>query len=275
MVSRLIRTALIDADILRYEVGYAATSGYQRQTESEGQPGFDWVDSLLTARIANILVTTGCDEYVLYITRGRTFRYDIAVTKPYKGTRTNSKPYHYKNLTAVMEHNHPCVVVTDLEADDQLAIDHLKDVDNTIICSRDKDLRTIPGHIYSWEMGNQASFGPKEMTQLGELSLVRGDIVGGGYAFFCAQLIMGDTADNIQGVKGRGKVCVAGVLIPILEGDEDDKEAALFRAVELEYQKCYGEDWDTMLTEMATLLWIVRRCNKDGTPQLWENGLTG
>jgi len=78
--------ALIDADILRYEIGWGALTGWKAITDTEDIPPFDYVEKLLLQRIASIQEATGSDEYCLYLTEGHTFRYDIATTKPYKGT---------------------------------------------------------------------------------------------------------------------------------------------------------------------------------------------
>lgn len=269
--------ALIDADILRYECGWASAASYKYASETDDQAPYDWADNILNQRIDTILKQTGSDDYVLYLTEGRTFRYDIAVTAPYKGSRKSSKPWHYKNLTAVMTTAHPNKVITYIEADDALAIDHMEDVEDTIICSRDKDLRQVPGNIYSWELGLQPSFGPFFSTDvLGWLKLSADgrSIRGRGYVFFCAQMIMGDSVDNIPGVRGKGAGKAFKLLSPILTDDDiEDKEEAMWQAVETLYEEVYGEEWEIILNEMAQLLWIVRRLNEDGSPQLWERGL--
>src|SRR5574341_246509 len=92
--------ALIDGDILRYEIGYAAETGWKAITGREEIPPFDYVEDLLSQRIASILAVTTADEYELYITEGKTFRYDIAKTRVYKGQRPDKKPWHFNNLTA-------------------------------------------------------------------------------------------------------------------------------------------------------------------------------
>lgn len=270
--------ALIDADILRYECAYAASASYKYATETDDQPPYDWVDSILNKRIDAILSHTGSHDYTLYLTEGRTFRYDLAVTTPYKGSRTAAKPWHFNNLTAVMTNAHPHRIANYVEADDALVIDHMKELDDTIICSRDKDLRQSPGNIYSWEMGLQPSFGPFFNTDnIGWLKLSRsgGTVIGRGYTYFCAQVIMGDRADNINGIIGAGAGRAFKTLSPILsDNDIENKEEAMWLAVEKLYEEKYGEGWENILTEMAQLLWIVRRLNEDGSPQLWEKGLT-
>src|SRR5512138_3812811 len=90
--------ALIDADVLTYEVGFGCLTGW----EGEGPPPFDRVAELLDNKIGNILAITGADSYQLYLTGKNNFREKIAVSKPYKGNRLQEKPFHYKNLRAYM-----------------------------------------------------------------------------------------------------------------------------------------------------------------------------
>ena len=127
------KVALIDGDILVYESCFAAQSAYKQATGTDDTVDFQSVENSILQRLDQILLGAECDSYVLYITEGRTFRYDVAVTAPYKGTRHSDKPYHYANLRAVIKALHPCKVVTVLEADDQLAIDALADPDLSLL----------------------------------------------------------------------------------------------------------------------------------------------
>lgn len=265
--------ALIDADILRYEVGFAAQAGWKKITDRDEIPPFDYVTELLNQRIEQIVVNTESNDYTLYLTEGRTFRFDLAKRRPYKGTRVVNKPWHFNNLTVYMRDVLPTVVVQNIEADDAIAIEHCTSKEPTIICSRDKDLRQVPGMFYSWELGKQPSFGPIDVDPVGwiELSDDRKKVTGCGFAFFCAQMLMGDRVDNIPGVDGMGPVAVANLLkgpySPI------NPFVDLLDAVEGAYQDCYRDDWEEELVEQGRLCWIVRRLNDDGSPQIWERGM--
>lgn len=208
--------------------------------------------------IVNAIETTATPR--LFITEGRTFRYDLAKTKPYKGTRKGEKPWHYENLAAYMKGVLGADIVTGIEADDAMAIEQVKGNGTTIICSRDKDLRQVPGWFYSWELGRQPSFGPNYSEDRGTISLhsSRKKIVGDGLAFFYSQVLTGDTVDNIPGLDGCGPVKA----FSILDGADD-----MLMAVREEFED------DELLTEMGQLCWMVRRLNPDGTPQIWHIGL--
>jgi hypothetical protein len=45
--------------------------------------------------ISDILITTGSKDYLGFIGKGRNFRKDIAITKPYKGTRPENQSGSY------------------------------------------------------------------------------------------------------------------------------------------------------------------------------------
>lgn len=258
---------LIDSDVLRYEVGFGAVVGWKAITNSDSQPPFSYVADLLHERINLIMQACAADEYTLFITEGRTFRFDIATTKPYKGTRVGEKPWHYDNLTAYISSLENTKVVTYLEADDAIAIEHTANPLTTIIASRDKDLRTIPGMVYSWELGRQPSFGPETITREGYLKLSSNHkkLAGVGLSYFYAQLLMGDSVDNILGCRGVGPVAAFNLL-----NDKSPEEQ--LAAVINEYQKEYGIEWETVMTEMGQLLWLVRTLDNLGKPCLYQIG---
>lgn len=257
--------ALLDGDILRYEVGFGAQTGWRSIIEGEYYPPpWDYVEEMLYERVKNICALAGCDEYCIYLTEGRTFRYDIAKTRPYKSSRKENKPFHWKNLTAYISACMPSQVVQTIEADDAIAIEHIRN-SSTVICSRDKDLRQVPGKLYSWELGHQPSFGPCDIDSAGYLELKPNGLFGTGYSFFCAQLLMGDPTDSIPGLKGYGPKKTFELLHSL---DEDQ----LYDTVLSEYLE-QGEDEEYLL-EQGRLLWLVRKLNHDGSPVMWELGMT-
>jgi 5'-3' exonuclease len=279
--------ALIDGDILRYELGFASETGWHGITgDDEAVPPFGYVSDLLHARIDSIMEETGSDSYTLFLTEGPTFRFDIAKRKPYKGTRPSNKPWHYQNLTVYMTDVLKAEIITHIEADDALAIAHLDPETETVLCSRDKDLRQVPGRFYSWELGMQPSFGPADITQVGSLSLSDGKtkkLTGTGFAWFCAQVLTGDTVDNIPGLPKCGPVAAYQALyghIPdpseLEAGDGYDQYVCnhMIAHVGDLYAEKYGPDWEDELLEQGRLCWMTRRLNPDGTPELWEIGKT-
>ncbi len=262
---------IVDADVIRYETGYAAETGWKAKTNSEDLPSWDYVETLLELRLEGIRRECGASSQTLYYTSGRTFRYDIAKTKPYKGTRIAKRPWHYDNLTVYMRDVLGAKEVTHIEADDAIAIDHLSSDEPTIIASRDKDLRMIPGLSYSWELGAQPRFGPAYITKEGSLILDRSKkqpkLKGTGLSFFYAQLLMGDPVDNIGGCSNCGPVKAYALLA------EKTPEEQLNNVIE-EYKKEYGDQWEQIMTENGQLLWICRKLNQDQSPKVYEIGMT-
>jgi hypothetical protein len=258
--------ALIDGDIIRYEVGFGAET--MAKSMGSALPSWDMVDAFLEARLSEILAATKATSYQLYMTEGKTFRFALAQSRPYKGQRVEKKPWHFANMTAHMANVLGAQVVQHVEADDQLAIDHLASGGTTVLCSRDKDLRQVPGLFYSWELGHQPSFGPVLIDSLGSLTLKDGKspkLTGTGYMFFCAQMLMGDPTDNIPGLPGYGPVAAYELL-----KDCQTREACA-GVVEDEYN-LEGHDYDYFL-EQGRLCWITRRLHPDGSPVLWEKGM--
>jgi hypothetical protein len=143
---------LIDADILRYEIGFAAEAGYRATTgDDEAIPSWEWVEECFIGRVKEIenniseFFEEQCQPSKFFLTDGPTFRDDIAKKKPYKGTRVVHKPWHFENLTAYMRDVLGAEVCEGIEADDAIAIEHSLTPHSTIICSRDKDFRQVPG----------------------------------------------------------------------------------------------------------------------------------
>jgi len=277
-----MRTALIDADVLRYECGSVGQKLNKETGELEILP-FDFVKEVFDERIRTIIEGSGSDGAKLFLTGDRrtfsmaarsnarsaeeaftpNFREAIAEGKVYKGTRKQDKPFHWINLTAYILSQECIEVASGCEADDIISIEHRLDPQGTIICTRDKDLRMVPGHHYGWECGKQPEFGPVEYDGLGKIELIRGKsgtkIKGGGFKFFASQLLTGDVVDNIGGAKGIGPVTAYGILADL------PSERDCFSAVVGVFKEVGGDNWKELLTEQCHLLWIVRERNADGT----------
>ena len=269
---------LIDADIFLYEIGFAG----QYKNESTGETeyrDFDWVADLLDQKIDSICKAVGAtmppklfltgiqyywkDEYV------PNFREAIATKKKYKGQRKNAKPFHYYNLYHHIAANYDTVVSNGVEADDLLGVAQTSAPHDTIICTRDKDLRMIEGWHYGWECGLQPEFKPKKYSNIGEIELVRkynkagkctkAEIKGGGKAFFFAQCLVGDVVDNIGGLESVGPVKAYDILASC------ETEGQYFAAVKQCYIDQVGEEnWEEAFMEQARLVWIGRELDEKG-----------
>lgn len=284
--------ALIDGDILVYEV----CSAGQFKDELTGEPvmkNFDEVTEHFREKIKQIEAEVWATEpSIIYLgdsgnllnavnmQRKReglppmewlpNFRIDVAKSRPYKGNRKQEKPLHYNNLRAWIFANYPTKVARGYEADDILCSDlyetHKNKRLDAIACSRDKDLKMVPGMHFGWECGRQPQFGPKRVTEFGSLTLSNSKkkVGGDGLLFFYAQMLIGDAVDNIAGCKGCGPVATYKLL------SECKTEEEAFKAVANKYSLTYGEGWQKYFLENADLLWIIREFNEDGTPVMYS-----
>lgn len=257
---------LIDGDILLYEVGFGVITGWK----GEGIPPFDYASELMDSKIAYISnaavagvlsrdYDSALDSITLYISGEENFRKEIAKKKGYKEQRKEAKrPFHYYNLKAYLQNAYTCVLTDGVEADDQLCIDRAKDIENSIVCSRDKDLKQHEGWIYSWDVGNVPSFGPVFVKGYGEIELVKkkaNTIKGVGQKFFLSQVLTGDSVDNYPGLPGCGPV----EAFKILGGTSTYGEG--LKAVVEAYRGFYGDSWKEELEEQASLAFLLVKEN--------------
>tara|TARA_Y100001938_G_scaffold68559_2_gene95142 strand:- start:6369 stop:7085 length:717 start_codon:yes stop_codon:yes gene_type:complete len=188
-----MKTLLLDGDILIYQAAAAV--------EQE----IDWGDDLWTlhgdAREARNLL----DEEVaklMHRLKGRAvlfalsdprhnWRMDILST--YKSNRKGKrKPVVYRALRSHVEKHYNTACFSQLEADDVLGINAGED---TIIVSDDKDLMTIPGHLYR-------PLADEEM----EITEEQAD------RYHLIQTLTGDRVDGYMGCPGIGPKTAEKVL---------------------------------------------------------------
>lgn len=73
--------ALIDADIILYRVAWA------KKDETEEEVVENYLDEYFTT----LQSSTGCSQYIGYLTGRNNFRYELAVSLPYKGNRVKKR----------------------------------------------------------------------------------------------------------------------------------------------------------------------------------------
>jgi hypothetical protein len=290
------RLALIDSDILLYEIGY---SSQKVENEIVEPASWDFAQDLLDKKIQLITEEAGAEKPLLFLTNTHkinrlknkdrkreekppkeyvpNFREEVAKEKVYKGGRKADKPFHFHNLLVYMLAAYDTAIHEDgLEADDYMCITQYKSWQDkdTVICSRDKDVRQCPGLHYSWELSNQPAIGPFFVEPLGFLELQQKEdakgkkkppkLFGAGEKFFYAQLVMGDNVDNIGGLKGRGPAFAYNLLKDATSVQE------CYELVAEKYVQAWPEDWKTKMMEQAMLLYMVRELDEEGKPKLWR-----
>lgn len=155
------------------------------------------------------------------------------------------KPILYQFMRDHLIESYNGEVVTGYEADDALGI---YQTDKTIIVSKDKDLLQVPGKHYNITSGKVIV-----ATNSGSLTLKRDKankprLIGTGFKFFCAQMLLGDTVDNIKGINRYGPVKVHGLLSKLRS------KRKMWEAVCKVYKDTGRDD----ILVNAQLLWILR-----------------
>lgn len=223
--------ALIDADIVCYRIGFASE---------------DVSEKICLARCAEfmeeLVMKPWVGDYQGFLTGSNNFRKDIAVTSPYKGNRTQSKPKHYELIREYLNKAWACEVIEGQEADDAIGIRayEMEDVEDYVIMSIDKDLNMIRGWHYNFIKDEKYLVNDQEAIK-----------------HFYTQILTGDRVDNIVGLKGVGPKKAEKILQDCVT------EADMYKAV----LEAYDNDEKRVL-ENGQLLWIRRKENQIWSPAL-------
>lgn len=197
------RVAHIDADFMAYIIA-ADTVAEQRGERPMRDIGFKRGQVHDFAEY--IAGQAGAERYVLHITpAGSTKggRPSQAVQQEYQANRQGRDAP--EDLHTIRDYiaslGERAAVHMDQEADDGLAQANYNDPKNAVLCSRDKDLRMVPGLHLDMDVGEIVEV---PFDAYGKLAIDDSKsskkVVGYGPAFFFAQCLMGDTADNIKGL---------------------------------------------------------------------------
>ena len=218
------KIALVDADFLVYRIGFSTEDepvGIAKARLTE------WLEDF-------IYVNLKADEYKAWITGKSNYRYDIAKTVPYKGNRKDvQRPKHYEALREHLVKRHEAILTVGEEADDTVAIESTKLLDNCWIVHVDKDLDQLQGWHYNPVKD--------ERYYVDDFN---------AFKSFVSQLLTGDRIDNIPCLAGIGPKKAEKAL-----KDAKTKEGLLQAAWEK-----YQEHDHTMeyFTEQGQLLWLRR-----------------
>jgi DNA polymerase-1 len=222
--------ALIDGDIIAYRVGFAC----QKKDKETGLVTADPKPYALHSTklyVNQIIEDCGCNSYTIYLTPKTTFR--NKVRDDYKGNRKDvAKPVHLEAIRTYLISIYKAKVVDNIEADDALG---LKQDDTTCIASIDKDLLMVTGKHYNFVKKEHKYVTPEEGTR-----------------FFYQQMITGDSADNILGIRGLGKVKASKLLNDTARKNWDNMIIDL-------YIKEFGyEEGRNRCVQNSQLLWILQ-----------------
>jgi len=205
---------LIDADIIAYRCA-ASSSEYEN------------LDVAISRTDSMMMELLSFDpKYLSFLSGENNFR--KVINPEYKANRKDIiKPIYLNDCKQYLIDEFKSIVTDGYEADDALGFNQTEE---TVICSIDKDLMMIPGMHYN--------FIKHEYHEVSELD---------GLKQFYRQMLIGDTADNIFGVKGIGKVKAAKLIDPLITEEE------MFELVQVYYEDSNRFDIN------ADCLWIMRK----------------
>lgn len=186
-------------------------------------------------------------------------RFRVKAGKPYQGNRkSKSKPPLLEPLRELVADNstwlddYSVLLHRELEADDGMIQDAYRLGENGVIYSEDKDLRMTPYPYYEIDRGQVQPSQPVGWVSIKHTPSGTPKLTGQGPLFFWAQMLMGDTADNVQGVaRYNGKLCGAVGAFDVLKDVRciHDASNIVLDAYREINQNAVAEGW---------LLWLTR-----------------
>ena len=161
-------------------------------------------------------------------------RYLLPTVRPYQAQRTTRpelplkqplKRHLLSNPNEYSQHGIEVLGSYEYEADDLIVIDSYRFKERCIISSGDKDLRLSPYARLEMPAGAILPAVPDSFGYIAWDDSHSVPIVGQGTKFFFAQMLAGDSADNVKGIhtlngKSCGAVTAFQVINPIASAEE-------------------------------------------------------
>lgn len=189
------KTIIIDGDIVAYK------AAVQSEVDTHWGDGFWTLHAeetqgkyLVASEIEDTKEKLNADKIIVALTDRNNFRKDVLPT--YKDNRKQKrKPLLLSPLRKFLIEEYDAIILPNLEADDVMGILATKPSkgEQKIICSIDKDLRQIPGHLYNGETLTKNA--PKHCDW-----------------WHMIQTMTGDAVDGFSGIPGVGKVTAQKIL---------------------------------------------------------------
>jgi len=237
-------TAHVDGDYMAY---FAAGSDECSAGEARRN---------VLSRLSSLRSISGAANVIMHLTHGASTKGDrflVAQAQPYQGQRNaGRKPRNWEFLRDWMENYEGPEYMTKIwrtrEADDGMAhVCHQIAAQKKllhVVHTADKDMRMFCGVHVSW----------KDLL-ITEVPLGTYDIIGTdgklyGHKWFWHQMLTGDAADHIPGLRGVGEKFADAALAGTCCNAE---AAAVVRGV---YSERVGSGWEDYFVEQAVLLWM-------------------
>lgn len=179
-------TLLIDGDLILYR----SSAAVEKEVRWDEENHVLWANeeeawTAVQYELDKLFTRFDTKEHVVCLTQGPNFR--LKVDPTYKSNRAKTrKPVCYPAVRERLEREYRTVKMAGLEADDVLGIFATRDP-KAIICSMDKDMKTIPCNLWNG-------------TDLLKVSEAEAD------HFHLFQTLTGDTTDGYPGCPGIGPV---------------------------------------------------------------------
>lgn len=186
------RVAHMDGDFFAYQVSF------------DEERTWDQLVHNLEVTVEAFRLLARAEHVVLHLTASggsKAGRYEQAMLREYQATRKDkAKPSRLEQVRLHMRDSMGAEYWSDREADDGMAYRQTAAIadgkrDLSIIVSKDKDLRIVQGLHLDFD-----NLTIVDVDGFGEITLKDGKLRGYGPAFFWAQMLMGDPADNISGL---------------------------------------------------------------------------
>lgn len=225
-------TPLIDLDVVCYRAGFAI------QGKGDFVMGVEAVENILYG-----ITQRFPDKPRGFLTGRNNFRYKV--DSQYKANRDPSKrPYQLANLREYLVEWWDAEVSDGCEADDLMGLCH---DDDTVICTIDKDLKTIVGYNFN--------FVTNTLEYITEQQALTN---------FYVQMLTGDKADNVPGILNPAKAhhknppnFTEPTATSLLEGQPNQEELVIEQ-----YKAQAGDSWKQLFDQRANLLWIQQKRGK-------------
>lgn len=208
-------------------------------------------------------------------------RFNLIGEKPYQGNREHKnkppmlEPLRQSIQGLLKDDNITIIPNYEVEADDGLCIEAYSLQNNEIVLwSADKDLRMVPCPYYDIAMGvHDRIDDPFGYLKLSSTEGGSTKVVGHGRIYFWFQLLAGDTADNVRGIRSyRGnKVGIQRAYDCLQEMGQHSRLSEDRTADEV--IKMYKEIDQNILPE-AYMLWLLRSPDDSFVKYLKELDIT-
>ena len=203
----------------------------------------DELQAIMTLKLMmnDIVVGSRKKAFKVIMSGEDNFRIGIATIQKYKGNRDGTeKPVHWQMLRDWLIDKCYTTVSVNEEADDVISRACWR---GCTIATIDKDLDNTPGPHYNFVKKQLYMVAPSDAMN-----------------HFYTQMLTGDKADNIPGIKGIGPKKAAKILAGCTTAF--DYEQSMIHI----YIATYGDDWHKAMTEVGQLLWMRRETDTE----MWQ-----